>query len=395
VARSCAEALKMLAEPSAYDLVLIDMRMPDQSGLEFVHEARRGRLHMPPFLMISGQGDDDATLATLRLGAADFIVKQSGYLDQLPYRIDQAISQDLVNRLNDKMHDELDARRQAEAALVENEQFALAVASHVPGLLAYWTPDLRCAFANQEHLTWWGRSWAQMKDLRLQDLLGDEQFHGHEPHLRAALGGSAQRFEQTLARPGAPPLQSWVQYAPRRVGGQVHGLFTLVTDISSLKRVQEQQRINDHAVKAVSEGVMITDTDWRITSVNEAMMSIVGYGRSEMLGRTACFLQGPLTDEQTRRDIAAALDRESGFAGEILNYRKDGSTFWNGLTISPVRDEDGRLTHFVGITRDVTAHKLAELELRQLNEELEGHRHHLEELVASRTLELATSSSRW
>jgi two-component system sensor histidine kinase/response regulator len=327
----------------------------------------------------------------MKLGAADFVVKQSGYLEQLPYRIDHAISQDRLNRLNEQLRSELAARKQAEVALRESEQFALAVADHMPGLLAYWTPDLRCAFANQEYLAWFGRSSEQMKDMRLQDMLGDQLFHKDEPHIRAALAGTNQCFERTLTKPDGETFQAWVQYIARRVGGRVHGIFSLATDITAIKQGQEQQRISDHALKAVSEGVVITDSDRRIISVNDAMVSIAGFSRAELLGQTFFFLQGPLTDVKARREIKAALDHESAFSGEILNYRKDGGTFWNELTISPVRDEEGRLTHFIGVTRNVTARKLAELEALRLQGELARHRYHLEDLVESRTVELAAA----
>ena len=65
-----------------------------------------------------------------------------------------------------------------------------------------------------------------------------------------------------------------------------------------------------------------------------------------------------------RRNTASGAGRSAFISGKLLNYRKDHSTFWNDFTISPVRDADGNLTHFVGIIRDITEHKVIEDQVR-------------------------------
>jgi signal transduction histidine kinase len=127
VVRTCAEALVRLAQPPAYDLALVDLRMPDQSGLELVREARRRCLAIPPFIMVSGTGDEETAIATLKLGAVDYVVKREGYLIQLPSRIDLAIASDGLARSNEELRIELANRKKAEAALgVARTQLALA-----------------------------------------------------------------------------------------------------------------------------------------------------------------------------------------------------------------------------------------------------------------------------
>ena len=108
--------LARLAQSPAYDAALIDLRMPDQSGLDFVREAGRRRLALPPFIMISGKGDEAAAIASLKLGAADYIAKREGYLDQLVYTIDRAIAHDRLARLNEQLQAELAERRRVEEA---------------------------------------------------------------------------------------------------------------------------------------------------------------------------------------------------------------------------------------------------------------------------------------
>jgi signal transduction histidine kinase len=130
---TCAEALARLARPPAYDLVLVDLRMPDQSGLDFVREARLRLARLPPFIMISGTGDEETAIATLKLGAADYVVKREGYLGQLPIRIDLAIASDGLARNNEELRIELAHRKRAEEALAAL-QAQLALTSRLAAL---------------------------------------------------------------------------------------------------------------------------------------------------------------------------------------------------------------------------------------------------------------------
>ena len=144
---------------------------------------------------------------------------------------------------------------------------------------------------------------------------------------------------------------------------------------------------SDAALGAISQGVLITGPDRLIVGGNAAFTAITGYSEAEILGRDCKFMQGPDTSRQTVEAISTALHKQTRFAGEILNYRLDGSTFWNELTISPVFNAAGVLTGFVGVTRDVT-HR------RRQDDELDAYRLHLEQLVTSRTAELATARER-
>ncbi len=147
---------------------------------------------------------------------------------------------------------------------------------------------------------------------------------------------------------------------------RLQGVFAAARDITERKQVEERLRVSDIALKAISQGVIITNSDQSILSVNDAFVTITGYSQEEVVGRNCRFLQGALTDPQTIDAMRLAIKNSTDFSGEILNYRKDGTIFWNYLTISPVRDELGKLAHFIGVTRDITEHKLMEDQVRQL-----------------------------
>ncbi|MBK1679515.1 EAL and GGDEF domain-containing protein [Rhodocyclus tenuis] len=258
---------------------------------------------------------------------------------------------------------DISERKRAELAREKSELFVRTIANSIPGLVAYWTSALRCTFANDGYLSWFGRSKEQMIGVHMADLLGAELFRKNEAYIEAALRGEDQQFERMLVKTNGETRCAWAQYIPHVVDGEVLGFFVLVTDITAVKRDQEQLRVSDVALKAVSQGVIITGADRLIVTVNDAFLSITGYAAAEVFGQSCRFLQGPLTSEQTVTAIRLALQNGEKFSGEILNYRKDGSAFWNDLSISPVFDEHGKLTHFIGITRDVTERKIAADEL--------------------------------
>jgi PAS domain S-box-containing protein len=132
--------------------------------------------------------------------------------------------------------------------------------------------------------------------------------------------------------------------------------------------------LKDRALDVAAEGVTIADArqpDRPLIYVNEGFERMTGYPVAEVLGRNCRFLQGPDSDTMAVAEIRAALREHRECVVEILNYRKDGTAFWNRLSITPVRDSSGEVTHFIGIQSDVTARRLAEDGLRRSKEALE------------------------
>lgn len=142
-------------------------------------------------------------------------------------------------------------------------------------------------------------------------------------------------------------------------------------DISERKAIENQLknrlteiRLREKALSAVSQGVLICGPDRLTSFVNEEFVRITGYTAQDILGQPCNILQGIDSAPETIIQIRQALEKHLPFHGEILNYRKDGSPFWNELSITPVFDESGSLSQFVGVQRDITARKNTEKALR-------------------------------
>ncbi|MDR7376009.1 diguanylate cyclase (GGDEF)-like protein/PAS domain S-box-containing protein [Rhodoferax ferrireducens] len=148
--------------------------------------------------------------------------------------------------------------------------------------------------------------------------------------------------------------------------GKPKWLRGLMVDITARHQEQQLLRVSHQSLKAISQGVVIADPQQRIVSVNDAFTTITGYQPDEALGQTWNLLQGPDTSLQAVDAMRMNMAYGSHYYGDILHYRKDGSSFWNELTVSPVRDAQGALTHFIGVIRDNTKRHQNEEEIRRL-----------------------------
>ena len=125
---------------------------------------------------------------------------------------------------------------------------------------------------------------------------------------------------------------------------------------------------------ATNTGIVITDNllpDNPIIYCNPAFEEISGYTREEIIGHNCRFLQGKDRGQESRGAIAKAIANGENCQVEIRNYTKSGKLFWNELYISPVKDNNGMVTNFIGIQNDVTLRKKSQLELEMSQADME------------------------
>ncbi len=158
------------------------------------------------------------------------------------------------------------------------------------------------------------------------------------------------------------------------------GLFLGVV-VTHHKRTLAALRVRDRAMAATYNGITIADAQqpgMPIIYANTGFEQITGYTEAEIIGQNCRFLQGVDTSPVAVEQIRHALGHAEACRVILKNYRKDGSAFWNELTIAPVHDEVGRLSHFVGIQSDITDRKQAEEALRDSFRRIEHIKHEWE-----------------
>src|SRR5258705_8823034 len=138
--------------------------------------------------------------------------------------------------------------------------------------------------------------------------------------------------------------------------------------IAQQKIAEQRLHLQANAIESSGNGILIADAakaDHPLVYVNPAFEKTTGYSAAEAIGRNCRFLQGTDTDQPGLEEVPIALREGKETEVVLRNYRKDGNLFWNQLKISPVRNEAGEVTQFVGIQNDITGLKAYEAELQR------------------------------
>ena len=213
-------------------------------------------------------------------------------------------------------------------------------------------------------------------DLNLPDSQGLDTLEAMREHIQrlAVIVLTEQADEAFVQKAVEYGAQDYLVKGEINVPGLARNLRHAVerkrTEVA-LQQALDEKTLLAAAIESVTAGVIICDArlpDWPIVFSNPALTVMTGYQAAEIVGRNCRFLQGPQSDRSTVAQIRAALLERRSFHGVLLNYRKDGTSFWNELTINPVHDVKGFLTHYVGVQTDISARKASERALRESEE---------------------------
>ncbi len=141
-----------------------------------------------------------------------------------------------------------------------------------------------------------------------------------------------------------------------------------VTDVTEEKRVRERIRVQTAALKAAANAVVITDVEGNIQWVNPAFTHLTGYTAEEVIGRNPRILKSGRHDRAFYENLWNTILSGEVWRGEIVNRRKDGTLYTEEMTITPVRDDAGRVMNFIAIKQDITGRKEIEEKLRESEE---------------------------
>ncbi len=205
-----------------------------------------------------------------------------------------------------------------------------------------------------------------------------------QPLAQALQQGLASRDTLLLALSPAG-ARHWVRVNAQPVrdaaAGSLGGAVLTFNDVSARHAAETSLHQLSLAVEQSPIGIMISDTRGRIEYVNESFCRITGFARDDAVGQHRWALQPRADAHGPAAELESALARGEAWKGELSSWRRDGQRFDEFVHVAPMRQPDGRVTHFLHISEDITEHK-------RVGAELDRHRHRLQELVDERTAQL-------
>ena len=201
--------------------------------------------------------------------------------------------------------------------------------------------------------------------------LRDKHVAGLAHYMKTGEGPALnQRLELPAIRYDGKRIMVELAIVP--IPGAVPPLFTgHLRDISERRASEERLRLLESVAVNANDAILITEAEPidlpgpRILYANKAFVEMSGYSLEEILGQTPRILQGKGTLDESRAKIRAALQKWKPIVIELLNYKKDGTSFWVELSITPVANEKGWFTHWVSVQRDITERKAIEDALQE------------------------------
>ncbi len=355
--------------------VPVDEIMDTQSWLAVIHPQDRQRMadYSRDHVFRSRQPFDNEYRIIRRHDGEERWIQTAGQL---------AIGPDgRVSRLFGTSQD-ITERKQFEQRLSQSEA-ALREAQAIAHL-GSWTLDI-----GSDTLTWSDevyRIFGQHRDKALSVADFIERIHPEDrEHViadwQAALRGAPYDSEHRIQ---VGDQIRWVRERAHirfdEAGRAVSAIGT-VQDITERRAAEEQLRKLSLAIEQSPHSIVVTNTEPKIEYVNAAFVRNTGYTPEEAIGRNPSLLRSGKTISGNYDNLWQTLARGEVWHGEFVNQRKDGSIFEEHAIISPVRQPDGRVTHYLGIKEDIT-------EKKRIQSELERYRQHLEQLVDERTGQL-------
>ncbi len=396
VVPTCAEALALLGDGHAFDLVLSELRVPDMSAMDFFHEIQRSARDLP-FIVIAGNGDERTAVALLRLGASDYLVKRDHYLTQLPHSIDNACRRAHLDRTAQRLREDLTSlnrtleekvfarttelqnevreRKSAEQRLRESETNLRVTLQSIGDAVIATDAEGRIRHMNPaaEKLT--GRGLAGAEGLPLQEVFhivnADTRKPVKDPVQKVLAHGEVVGLANhtTLLSHDGREYQIANTAAPIRDSDHaIRGVVLVFKDVTREYRAQQLIRYREEQLALITDTVpgpiSRVSRDGRYLFVNAAFARYFDRSPQDIVGRTQLEIFGPQRLNRAQPYIDRAL------AGERVTYEVSARTARGELmhsivSLIPDPGTDGSPGGHIAVVTDITERRHAEEALQK------------------------------
>jgi len=352
-----SDALEEL-DDGRFDCIVSDYDMPDTDGLELFERLPETDRSIP-FVLYTGKGSEEIASRALNAGVTGYFQKGGPeQLRRLANRVRQAVDEHRTREIADRY-----------STVIEALGYPVYVVDETGTFRFVNEPFAELTGYDREEII--GSEPGLIKD--------DDAVAEAEDRLGTILSGSGpdvQRFRVDIVpKEGDPiPCRDHMAALPYD-GDRFEGSVGILRDVSSEVERREELETKTRALDEAPVGITITDPerpDNPMVYVNDRFVEMTGHDREQAIGVNCRFLQGPDTDEASVARLREAIEAEEPASVELLNYRKDGTEFWNRVSVAPIRDADGRVTEWVGFQEDITAFKEREAALKRQNERLDS-----------------------
>ncbi len=325
------------------DILLLDLSLPDSRGIATV-QAGRAAADTLPLVVLTGHDDPSFALQTLEAGAQDYLIKGKFDTDNLVRAIRYAIS-----------------RARLEQRLSETGMHLRTLINAMPDFICFKDGEGRWLEANDFGLKMFCLDQVDYHGKTDAELAKESDFY-HDAFLACVdsdeaawnVGGISQ-LEEAVLMPNGTTLAFDVTKIPLfHEDGRRKGLVVVGRDITERKRNEARQRLASRVFDTTGEAIMVTDVEANIVAVNPAFTLITGYSEQEVLGKNPRILQSDRHDRRFHEMMWGTLLDSGQWAGEVWNRRKNGEIYPEWQTVSSVRDEAGRVTHYVAVFADLS-----------------------------------------
>jgi len=278
-----------------------------------------------------------------------------------------------LQQTNGALEMEVVKYQRAEKMLRESEERFSSAFEFAPIGMALVAPEGRWLKINHALSNLVGYTEAKLLASTFQDITHPDDLAADLEYVRRLLAGEIRfyQMEKRYIHAHGHFVTVLLDVSLVRDGrGQPLYFIAQIQDITERKRNEESLRLLGSAVEQSKESIVITGAELdlpgpKIIFVNPAFTQMTGYTASEAIGKSPRILQGPRTDKNVLNRLRKNLGNGEPFAGEAINYRKDGKEFVLEWQIAPLRNAGGQITHFVAIQHDITERKKLEGQLVQ------------------------------
>jgi PAS domain S-box-containing protein len=342
----CLESAFSQISKTDYDVILLDLNLPDGTGLDTITVVY-DKAPQIPIVVLTGIKDNLIALDSVKRGAQDYLSKEIINEDNLSRVIRYAIERN-------RIQNESKAREDKYTELFEKSNDAIFILDLDSNILD----------VNGRALTILGYKKSELLSTKISEL---------HPHYASEISKSAFEnvktkghtvFEIDFKCKDEKVITTEVSSSIFKIHGKklVQGI---VRDITQRKIVENKLQLQDKALLSSVNGIVITELGGRIIWVNPAFTKLTGYESKEVIGKNPRILKSDLQDSKYYKNLWDTILSGKVWQGELINLRKDGKLYFEEQTITPVRNDNGEITHFVGIKTDITERKYAEKALRQ------------------------------